>query len=217
VTQYAGLVLLIIVSLDLYVLATSRLGACIRGSAAQGLALGILPFVVTPTGSTSHLIHASLIGIGTIALKAILIPWFLLHALSKTNVRREVEPFVSQHTSILLGAILVGIAFWTSNQLPLPRAETPALLVPIAFSTLFIGLLIVVSRVKAITQVIGYLIMENGIFMFGLTLTKEMPFVVELGILLDVLVGIFVFGIFIRHLSNEFGHIDVDVLSELKD
>jgi hydrogenase-4 component E len=197
-------------------LATSRLGACIRASALQGLVLAMLPAVVSAGGPPAHFVHMGLISAGTLLLKAILIPWLLLGALRKTQIRREVEPFVSLHLSLLLGAMLVGVAFWSASQLPLPRTAAPLLLVPAALTTLLTGFLIIVSRRKAITQVVGYLMMENGIFVFGMSLARETPFVVELGILLDVFVGVFVFGIVIHHISAEFDHIDTDALSELK-
>jgi hydrogenase-4 component E len=99
----------------------------------------------------------------------------------------------------------------------MPGVGRSPLLVPVAFATLFIGFLIVVSRKKAITQVLGYLMMENGVFVFGMSLAYQLPFVVEFGILLDVLVAILVFGVLIQHISAEFDSIDTDVLSELKD
>lgn len=213
-THYADLVLLVLAMIDLYILATSRLGACIRASALQGVVLAILPALVS---SQAHLAHLALISGGTLLLKAIVIPALLFRALRKARIRREVEPFVSQHVSLLLGAIAVGLGFWASARLPLPAIGTPALLSPVAFASLLIGFLIIVTRRKAITQVIGYLMMENGIFVFGLALARQMPFVVELGILLDVLVGVFVFGIVIHHIRAEFDHIDTDLLSELKD
>lgn len=215
--HHADVVLLALVMIDLFVVATSRIAAAIRASAMQGLSLALLPFALASDGTPEHLAHAALIATGVLLLKALLIPWLLLRALRKAQIRREVEPFVSAHVSLLLGALLIGVAFWASAQLPAPRASTPTLLVPVALATLLIGFFIIVSRNKAITQVVGYLLMENGIFVFGMSLAREMPFVVELGILLDVLVGVFVFGIVIHHISEAFDHVDTHALSELKD
>jgi hydrogenase-4 component E len=82
---------------------------------------------------------------------------------------------------------------------------------------LLIGLLTLVSRVKAVTQVVGYLVMENGIFLFGVLLLEAMPYLIELGVLLDLFVGVFVMGIVIFHINRAFDHIDVDQLSTLRD
>ncbi len=215
--HHADVVLLAIVMIDLFVIATSRVGAVIRASALQGAVLSLLPLALALGGSPEHLTHAIFISAGTVTLKALLIPWLLLRAVHKAQIRREVEPFVSLHVSLLVGALLVGVAFWSSAQLPLPRVGLPPLLVPVALSTLFMGFLIIVSRKKAITQVVGYLLMENGIFVFGMGLAQEMPFVVELGMLLDLLVGVFVFGIVINHISAAFDHVDTHTLSELRD
>jgi hydrogenase-4 component E len=215
--HYADSLLLVLVMIDLFMVATGRIAACIRACALQGLTLALLPLALFSDGYMQHLVHVVLMSAGTLLLKALLIPWLLSRALRKVAIRREVEPFVSLHVSLFLAALFVGIAFWASAQLPMPRAETPALLVPVSLATLLIGFLIIVSRRKAITQVVGYLVMENGVFVFGLSLAREMPFVVELGILLDLLAGVFVFGIVIHHISAEFDHIDTDVLSELRD
>ena len=101
--------------------------------------------------------------------------------------------------------------------LVLPHPPPSALVVPAAFSTLLIGFLVLVTRRKAITQVVGYLLIENGVYIFGQSLASTIPFVVELGILLDVLVGVFVMGVAIHHISREFEHIDTELLSTLKD
>ena len=216
-SEFSGFALLAIIVVDLYMLATGRLGACIRASGVQGVLLALLPLAVVPEAFGSHLIHVVSISAGTLLLKAAVIPWLLFRALRGAGIRREVEPFVSQHVTLLLGGCLVGLAFWASTKLPLPQSNLPALLVPAALTTVLLGFLVIVSRRKAITQVVGYLMMENGVFVFGLGLTHAMPFVVELGILLDVLVGIFVFGIVIHHINAEFDHIDTGALSELKD
>ena len=98
----------------------------------------------------------------------------------------------------------------------LPRPAPSAAVVPAALSTLLLGFLILVSRRQAITQVVGYLMLENGVFMFGQTLIREMPFAAELAILLDLLVGVFVMGIAIYHISREFEHLDTERLTRLR-
>jgi hydrogenase-4 component E len=216
-SDYANGFLLVVVMTNLFAVSTSRIAACIRACALQGLMLAVLPFALAFHGSTTYLVHAALISVGTLLLKVIFIPWLLVRAMRKVAIRREVEPFVSLHFSLLAGAAFVGIAFWAAEQLPAPRADTPALLLPVALATLFIGFLIIVSRKKAVTQVVGYVMMENGIFVFGMSLAHEMPSVVELGILLDVLAGVLLFGIVIHHINAEFDHIDTDALSELRD
>jgi hydrogenase-4 component E len=91
------------------------------------------------------------------------------------------------------------------------------LVLPLALATILIGLFLIVSRRKAIMQVVGYLVLENGVFIFGVALAQEEPFLVEMGVLLDVFVAVFIMGIMIFHISREFDHIDVDQLTSLKD
>jgi hydrogenase-4 component E len=214
VTAYADFILLVVVCLDLYIVATGRLASCVRATALQGLALAVLPIVLWGTeGRTVHLIVMSA---GTLLVKAVVIPFLLFRAVRQTDVRREVEPFISLHASVLVGAALVGVSFWLGSRLTLPRPAPTTLLLPVAFATLLVGFLVLVSRRKAVTQVVGYLLLENGVFIFGQLLVQEMPFAVELGILLDLLVGVFVMGIAIYHISREFEHIDTELLSSLK-
>ena len=123
---------------------------------------------------------------------------------------------VSLHVSLLAGAALIGFSFWASRAL-LPAFPAPSpLALPAGFSTLLLGFLILVSRTKAITQVIGYLMLENGVYVFGLGLASALPLVIELGILLDVWVAVFVMGIAIHHIDREFDHIDTDRLVGLR-
>jgi hydrogenase-4 component E len=217
VTGWADLLLLLVLVLDLAVVATGRIASCIRASALQGVALSLLPIALGVYDLEADVGHIALLCGGTLVVKAVLIPAMLLRAMRSADVQREVEPFISLHLSILLAAALVGVSFWLSSALPLPRPAPSTLLVPIAFSTLLIGFLVLVSRRKAITQVVGYLLLENGIFVFGQTLIADIPFAVELGILLDLLVGVFVMGIAILQIRREFDHIDTELLSTLKD
>jgi hydrogenase-4 component E len=208
---------LVVVILDLYIVASSRLSSCVRAMALQGVALALLPIALWSHSFNGQIFHVTLLSVGALVVKALLIPFLLLRAIREANVRREAEPFISLHVSVLIAAVLVGISFWLASVLVLPRPAPTTLLVPIAFATLLVGFLVLVVRRKAVTQVVGYLMLENGIFIFGQTLVVEIPFAVELGILLDVLVGVFVMGIAIHHISREFDHIDTELLSALKD
>ena len=111
----------------------------------------------------------------------------------------------------------MGLALHLAGRLPLPGVEGPSFLVPVALFTMMVGLFLIVARKSAVMQALGYLAMENGIYVFGMAYAVEEPLLVELGVLLDVFVAVFVMGIAIHHISREFDHIDTDRLSALKD
>jgi hydrogenase-4 component E len=211
-TALAELVLLLVVLADFAVLLTSRLSACIRAIAFQGLLLGALPLLVHPSIAA----HTIVLAVGTAAIKAGLLPWFLRWAIREASVRREVEPLIGYMASMLLGATALAIAFAVATALPLPEMATP-LLVPVALVTVMIGLVVLITRSKAITQVVGYLMLENGIYLFGLTQSQRVPFLVEIGVLLDVFVGVFIMGIVVFHINREFDSISAAKLTELRD
>lgn len=210
----ADFLLLLVAVLAVQVTATTRIPAAVRSVALQGAALSLLPFAL---GHHLGPVAMVLTFAVTFALKAVAIPLLLGRAIREARVVHETEPFVSPHVSVLLAAALVAAAFWIARALPLPFPAPSRLVVPVALATLFLGFLVIVSRRKAVTQVVGYLVLENGVFVFGQALARQLPFVVELGILLDVLVGVFVMGIAIHHINREFDHIDVDALSTLRD
>jgi hydrogenase-4 component E len=207
-----ALVLLLIVLCDFAVLGTTRLSTCIRALAFQGALLGVLPLLLASSLSA----HILVLALGTVAVKAIALPWFLRWAIREAAVRREVEPLVGFIASLLLGALAVGLAFAVAARLPLPemRAE---LLVPVSLATVIIGFIVLITRRKAITQVVGYLMLENGIYLFGLTQAESVPFLLELGVLLDVFVGVFIMGIVVFHINREFDSLDSARLTELTD
>ena len=208
----AELLLLLVVLTNFAVLGTSRLRTCIRAVAAQGLLLGLLPVALA-----SHLtLHVGSLAVGTVLVKAVILPWFLLWAIREAAVRREVEPLVGFITSLLLGALALALAFAISARLPAGDVREP-LLVPVALATVMIGLVVLTTRRKALTQVVGYLMLENGIYLFGLSQTESVPFLLELGVLLDVFAGVFIMGIVVFHINREFDSLDSARLTELKD
>jgi hydrogenase-4 component E len=194
------------------VLGTTRLSTCIRAVALQGFLLGLLPLLLASRMSP----HLVFLAVGTIAVKAVVLPWFLMWAIREAAVRREVEPLIGYISSLLLGAIALGLAFAIAGRLPLPPEHDP-LLVPASLTTVMIGLIVLTTRRKALTQVVGYLMLENGIYLFGLTQAESVPFLLEIGVLLDVFVGVFIMGIVVFHINREFDSLDSARLTELSD
>ncbi len=213
---YVDLSLVLVLLTGVYVVYTSRLEACIKATAIQGAALALLPLLHFLQQPTSSPLHALVVGASALALKAVLIPWLLLRAMRAAKIRREVEPFVSTHASVLIAAGLVVLAFVLPPLLALPTSAADSLYVPTALATLLLGFLVIVSKRTAIMQVVGYLLLENGGFVFGQSVAAELPYVVELGVLLDLLVAVFVMGIVIHRIGREFDHIDVEKLNLLK-
>jgi hydrogenase-4 component E len=206
------LVLMILV-LNFLLLGTSRVIAAINGSALQGALLGVLTVFVH--GSLG--VRPLLVAVAAVTIKGVLIPGMLRRALREAAIRREIEPLVSFMTSLLLGALATAAAILFARDLPLAPEHVGSLLVPGSLATVLTGFIILTTRRKAITQVVGYLVLENGIFLMGLTLHEAMPLLVELGVLLDLLVAIFVIGIVIHHISREFSSLDVTKLETLRD
>ena len=211
-TQISDIVLLLVVLTDFWVLGTTRLSSMIRAAAIQGAILAALPVALHP-GLSLHILG---LGLGTFVVKAILLPTFLHRAIREASVRREVEPVIGFTASLCLGAVAVALAFAVAQRLPLPQSQT-ALLVPVALATVMVGLIVLTTRSKALTQVVGYLILENGIYVFGLSQAERVPFLVELGVLLDVFVGVFIMGIVVFHINREFDSLSSAHLTELKD
>ena len=119
--------------------------------------------------------------------------------------------------SMLIGTSFLAGSLWLAGRLPLPSPTISPLVVPVALFTMLVGLFLIVSRRKALTQVLGYLVLENAIYAFGVGLVEGTPMVVELGVLLDLFVAVFVMGIAVFHINREFDHIDADRLSTLRD
>lgn len=210
-------ILVLVVLLNLAMLATSRMAACIRTFALQSLLLAFLPIAIGLGHETMLGVHIFAIAAGAVGLKVLLVPWILLRVLRTGEIHREVEPFIGFTASVMLGAVIIVTSFAFARGMPLPIEAPTDLLLPVSLATLFNGLLILVSRVKAITQVLGYLVVENGIFVFGLLLLEQTPVLVELGILLDLFVGVFIMGIVVYHIRREFDHMDTHLLDALRE
>lgn len=198
---------------NLLALASSRLPSIIRAAAFQGMVIGILPLLVE---KDFHWLVA-LVAVATIAVKGFVIPGLLRRALRAANVDREVEPLLGFIPSLLLGAAAMIGSIALAGALPLRPEHAGMLLVPASFATVLCGFMLLMGRTKAISQVCGYLLLENGIYLFGLLLIRATPLIVEAGILLDLTVAVFVIGIVVDRIQREFDTLDTTKLNVLRE
>ncbi|MGO8704513.1 MAG: NADH-quinone oxidoreductase subunit K [Candidatus Brocadiia bacterium] len=210
---WIDVVMVALILTNLVVLGSSRLNTCIRIIALQGVALGTLPLMAGPSVLPLRMIALTA---GTMGLKGVVFPWLLLRAMRQAEVRREVEPYVGYIWSVVVGLVSLAVSVWLGARLPLPGPAHPTLAVPVALFMIFVGLFVIISRRIALSQILGYIILENGIYAFGMVILGEAPVLVELGVLLDAFVAVFVMGIAIYHISREFDHVDADQLDTLK-
>jgi hydrogenase-4 component E len=209
-----AIVALLIIT-DLLLLGTGRLRRCITIAALQGAVVSLLPVLLH---GAEGALRAWSLTCGSMLLKGLVFPWLLVRILREAGVRREVEPFVDHTISVVVGVAALVFSIWVDSRLALPAslAGGSSLVVPAGLATLLIGLFMLISRRTAVTQVLGYIVMENGIYTVGVPLVGGVPMLVELGVLMDVFVAVFIMSIAAYHISREFDHIDVDQLDKLK-
>ena len=153
--------------------------------------------------------------IETIMVKSIIIPWFLNKVRKHNNLKRVHEPFVPVFYSIIVVVISLLFSFLISNYLKDNQIHT--LYFTVAFASVIFGLYFIIIHKNIFSHLVGYLIIENGIFLFSLTVGSVMPLMVNLAILLDVFMGVLVLGTFVNRVGNTFDSIEIDQLSKLKD
>jgi hydrogenase-4 component E len=203
----------IAMGLNLLALGSSRLPSVIRAVAVQGMVLGAIPLLL----ETHFDWRVAMVAVVTIAVKGFVIPAMLGRAMRAANIDREVEPFIGFVPSLLLGAAGTIAAVAGARALPLLPEHAGTLFVPGALASVLTGFVLLVGRAKAISQVCGYLILENGIYLAGLLLIKATPLLVESGILLDLTVGIFVIGIIVDRIQRAFDSLDTRKLTVLRE
>jgi len=200
--------------LNLVALGSSRLPSLIRTVATQGIALGLMPLILEGSDLDWRII---LVALATVAGKGFVIPGLLKRAMRAANIEREIQPFIGLVPSLLLGAGGTIAAVALAGALPLLPEHAGSLLVPGALASVLTGFILLIGRAKAISQVCGYLILENGIYLFGLLLIKATPLLVEAGVLLDLTVGVFVLGIIIDRIQRAFDSLDTRKLTALHE
>ncbi len=199
--------------LNLVALGTSRVPTLIRVAAVQGMILGIMPLVIEHEWRVTVLLVAA----ATVAMKGVVIPSLLRRAMRTANIDRDLDPLIGFLPSLLLGAAGMVGAVVLARRLPLLPEHHESLLVAGSLASVFTGLLLLIGRSKAISQVCGYLILENGIYLFGLLLIQSVPLMVEGGILLDLTVAVFVIGIIADRIQRAFDTLDTRKLTVLRE
>ncbi|SHO49598.1 hydrogenase [Desulfopila aestuarii] len=198
-------------------LGSTRLMALVQIMALQGVMVSLTPLLLKHNEAFSS--GAIIFYQVMILIKGILIPGLLYLAVKRVAIKREIEPFVGYHASILVGLGLILVSVFITNNLRLSLASGNDIVLITAITTMASGLFLMMARRKAITQVIGYLMLENGIYLIGTALTNHTHtiYVVEFGVLLDVLVGVMIMGIILHNISRAFDDVDTTLLGRLKD
>lgn len=199
--------------LNLVALGSSRLPSIIRATALQGVLLGVMPLLLEHDLDW----RVAAVALATALGKGVVIPGLLRRAMRAAHIEREIEPYIGFVPSLLLGAGGTIAAVAAARQLPLLPEHARSLLVPGALASILTGFVLLIGRVKAISQVCGYLIFENGIYLFGLLLISSTPLLVEAGVLLDLTVGIFVIGIIVDRIQRAFDSLDTRKLTALRE
>jgi hydrogenase-4 component E len=180
----------------------------------QGLFLSINTAIVGYITNRHHLYISSIL---TLSLKVVLLPYILHILIVRLHIRKEVETVVNIPSTMFIGIALVIFSYYLTSPITQHSTLITRSTLAVALATVMIGLLMMITRRHAVTQIIGFLAMENGLFFAATSATYGMPLVVELGVALDVLIAAFIFGIFFFHIHTTFDSLDVDQMARLKE
>jgi hydrogenase-4 component E len=210
INLFAALLLLLAFAL----LTQRRILSLINLFAAQGFVLVLSTLVVAYSTHQHHLYYSALL---TLLLKVLLLPWIMHRLIRALNVRWDVEPMINIPATMLIGIVLVIFAFNLAAPISQFAGTITKSTLGIATASILLSFLMMITRRKAVSQVIGFLTMENGLFFAATSATYGMPMVVELGIALDVLVGALIFGVFFFHIRETFESLDIHHMEKLRE
>ena len=197
----------------LFSFGSSRLPGLIKVLAFQGIVISIVPLFVGHDLTGGSLLFTLV----TLAIRGIVIPLCIYLAIKKVAIDREVEPIIGYHASLLAGLGLIVGATFASHKFNLPASSTSALLLPTAIAVLVAGMFLLIARRNAIAMVLGYIMMENGIYLVGTTFSVRALHIVEFGILLDVLAGVMIMAVILQNIKQTFDDVDTARLRTLKE
>jgi hydrogenase-4 component E len=212
--QLINLFAAVLLLLAFAMLAQRRVLTLINLFAAQGFALACSTAIVAYATHQPHLYGSSVL---TLLLKVFVLPWLLHRLINQLDVRWEFETLINVPTTMIIGIVLVVFAFNLAVPISQLASTVTRSTLGIAMASVLLSFLMMIVRRKAIPQVIGFLSMENGLFFAATSATYGMPMVVELGIALDVLVGMLILGVFFFQIREQFDSLDLKHLEKLKE
>ena len=198
----------------LYAGSSSRLEMFIKAIAVQGFLLFLLVIINFDKKNIANMIFLCF---ETLAVKAILIPAILITVVRKNEIHRDIPPNIPNFFSLLITSAILGLGFYITYWMSDSSGAVRPFYFGISISTLVTGLFIIVTRKKIITHIMGFMFIENGTFLLSLAIAKEMPFVVSLGVLLDIFIAVYLLGLFVNRIQDRFEEIHVDTIAKLKD
>lgn len=212
--QFVNLLAALLLLISFAMLSQRRIVGLITLFAWQGAALALSTAIIAWSTGQHHLYYSAAL---TLAIKVIVLPWFFFRLVRRLDVERDVEPMINIPTTMLIGIALVIFAFNLALPISQMAGTVTRSTLGIALACVLLALLMMITRSKAIPQVIGFLAMENGLFFAATSATYGMPLVVELGVALDVLVAVFVLGIFFFQIRETFDSLDLKHMEKLKE
>ncbi|MEI6000390.1 formate hydrogenlyase [Paraburkholderia bengalensis] len=213
-TQIINLLAAVLLMVSFAMLSQRRILSLIHLYTLQGIALVLANLVL---GFVTDDVHLYISGLLTLILKVGVIPWILYRLVQRLNVKTDVETLLNIPTTLLIGIVLVIVAFNVATPISQLATSVARGTLGIALACVLLSFMMMITRSKAIPQVIGFLSMENGLFFAAAGATNGMPMIVELGIGLDVLVGILILGVFMFQIREQFDSLDIHHLEKLKD
>lgn len=212
--QFVNLLAAVLLLIAFAMLSQRRIVGLITLFAWQGAALAASTAIVAWSTGLHHLYWSAAL---TVTLKAVVMPWYFLRLVRRLEMNRDVEPMINIPTTLLIGIGLVIFAFNLALPISQLAGTVTRLTLGIALACVLLALLMMITRRRAMPQVIGFLALENGLFFAATSATYGMPLVVELGIALDVLVALLVLGVFFFHLREAFDSMDLKHMERLRE
>jgi hydrogenase-4 component E len=198
----------------LYVAVSSRIESYVKALTLQGVCL--FAMVAGMIGRVEP-VRLVLPLLETLVLKSLVVPWFLTRIIRRNKIRRDSEPYLPNYYSVIISTLILVAGLYIAHRTTASLPGIKPLLFGISFSVMINGLFLIVTRRKIITQVMGYMLLENGIFLLSLSVAEDMPMLVDMGVLLDIFIGVFLLGFFVNRISATFDEARSEVLTQLKD
>ncbi|MFQ5496647.1 MAG: NADH-quinone oxidoreductase subunit K [Nitrosopumilus sp.] len=179
----------------------------------------VLSGIVALIAFTTNIWELYIVSVLTFGIKAIVIPKILFYVTNKLNspIKLEVDPYISMRLSVIVSALLVAMSYFISSNLGIKSDQIIQVFLPVSLSLFFIGMFVIISRRKALNQIVGLLTIENGLFLFAVVLTHGLSLIIEIGLMADIVVGVIISSILLFRISRTFDSMDIRNLESLRD